>query len=56
MTVGTSLVITASIVERARRLVCARAEAKRDEGSSEIVAKLTAYNAFIGRGNSNTNS
>lgn len=42
VTVGTSLVITASIVERARRLVRARAEAKRDEGNNEIVAELIA--------------
>ena len=42
VTVGSSLVITASIVESARRVVRARAEAKRDEGNNQIVAELIA--------------
>ena len=42
VTVGSSLVITASIMERARRLVRTRAEVRRDEGNNEIVAELVA--------------
>ena len=42
VTVGTQLLITGSITDRSRRLVRARAEAKRQDGNQEIVAELKA--------------
>ena len=40
--VGTPLVITAFVVERAKRLVRARAEVRRDDETQEVLAELTA--------------
>jgi acyl-coenzyme A thioesterase PaaI-like protein len=40
--VGASLVITGSVVERARRLVRVRAEIQRDDSSDEKVADMVA--------------
>lgn len=40
--VGTPLVITAVTVERARRIVRARADVRRDDDSNEVLAELSA--------------
>jgi acyl-coenzyme A thioesterase PaaI-like protein len=40
--VGTKILVTASIVERARRLVRAEAKVRRDDDSNEVLAELTA--------------
>jgi len=42
MPVGTPLLITAFIVERARRIVRANAQVRRDGGAGEVLAELKA--------------
>jgi acyl-coenzyme A thioesterase PaaI-like protein len=42
VSVGTPLIITAFVVNRARRLVRARAEVRRDDESQELLAELDA--------------
>jgi acyl-coenzyme A thioesterase PaaI-like protein len=53
--VGTQLLITGSITDRSRRLVRARAEAKREDGDQEIVAELNATMYLIDGGRPSLN-